>query len=168
MFIDNIHRHGDTSRPQSPWKAISDRVMGGVSRACLRHETYRGRACIRLHGEVCMDNNGGFIQLARDLRPDGSSIDVHDFAGLRLVVLGNEERYSAHLRTANLTHPWQSYRASFRAPSVWHEVRLPFQDFRAHRTKAHLNLAQLRRVGIVAIGRPFTADLRVAEVEIYR
>jgi hypothetical protein len=47
-------------------------------------------------------------------------------------------------------------------------VQLPFSDFVPHRVEAPLDLAQVRRIGLVAIGRAFRADLRVARVEFYR
>jgi hypothetical protein len=142
--------------------------MGGVSRAELRFERHLGRPCLHLYGDVRLDNDGGFIQMALDLDPLGSAIDAREYRGLRLLVLGNGERYSAHLRTEDLVRPWQSYRAQFAAPPEWREVQLPFSGFVPHRVEAPLDLARLRRLGLVAIGRAFCADLRVARVEFYR
>ena len=150
MLIDDMRRDSRTSHPANPWEAISDRVMGGVSHAHLLYEIYLGRPCLRLYGDVRLDNNGGFVQMARGLQPEAWTIDVRDYTGLRLVVLGNGERYSAHLRTTDLTRPWQSYRASFTAQRKWHEVQLPFSSFSPHRTESPLNLARLRRLSFGA------------------
>lgn len=49
----------------------------------------------------------------------------------------------------------------------WQSLRLPFADFVPHRTDAPFNLARLRRLGIVAIGRAFTADLALSGVRFY-
>ncbi len=87
--------------------------------------------------------------------------------GLRLVVYGNGERYSVHLRTADVVRPWQSYRAHFEAPPDWREIRLPFAAFAPHRLETPLDLVSLRRIGVVAIGRPFFADLCLAEIAFY-
>jgi hypothetical protein len=43
-------------------------------------------------------------------------------------------------------------------------VRLNFRDFASHRTDVPLDLRRLRRIGIVAIGRAFSADLAVGGV----
>ncbi|MDH3314991.1 MAG: CIA30 family protein, partial [Gammaproteobacteria bacterium] len=89
------------------------------------------------------------------------------FTGLRLLVYGNGERYSVHLRTADIVRPWQSYRAHFEAPPEWREIRLPFADFKPYRLEAPLDLTRLRRIGVVAIGRAFFADLRLGEIGFY-
>jgi hypothetical protein len=141
--------------------------MGGLSTEQVTLHTVHGRSCIRLTGEVRLDNNGGFIQLTLDLTPD-NLLDASGFEGLGLLVYGNGENYNAHLRTADLDLPWQSYRHSFRAPAQWTSVRLPFSQFTAHRTRTPLELSRLKRLGLVAIGRPYRADLCVAEVILYR
>lgn len=44
---------------------------------------------------------------------------------------------------------------------------MPFADFGAYRAEAPLDLSCLRRLGVVAIGRAFTADLAVGGVRFY-
>ncbi len=167
MLIDDLSRDDLVSALGTTWRAISDSVMGGVSRASLNVEEYAGRRCLRLSGDVRLDNDGGFIQMALDLDPAGGLVDLRVCTGLRLVVCGNGERYGAHLRTADVQRPWQSYRAQFHAPARWCEVRLPFSEFAPHRVEAPLDLARARRLGLVAIGRAFHADLRLAEAAFY-
>lgn len=82
-------------------------------------------------------------------------------------VYGNGERYNLHLRTADTGIVWQSYRASFEAPPRWQAMRLPFAAFQAHRIDVPLDLRRLKRMGLVTIGREFTADLCVARVGLY-
>ena len=72
-----------------------------------------------------------------------------------------------HLRTSELTRPWQSYRASFVASPAWRAIRFPFADFVPHRTETPLNIHLLRRIGIVAIGRAFSADVAIGGVRFY-
>ncbi|GGK35315.1 CIA30 family protein [Salinarimonas ramus] len=165
MILDEF-----TAMPDAPqsWRAISDRVMGGVSDGGLAREMVAGRAALRLTGRVSLENDGGFLQMARDLAPDGAAIDLSGHAGLELDVFGNGETYGVHLRTAEVTRPWQSYRASFVALPEWQRLRLPFAGFAAHRIEAPLDLARVRRVGLVAIGRAFTADLALARLALYR
>ena len=85
-----------------------------------------------------------------------------------LEVYGNAEEYNVHLRTDDIWLPWQSYRASFQAPAGWHTVRLPFAEFSGYRISSSLDLEHIERIGIVAIGRAFKADLCVARVALYR
>ena len=82
-------------------------------------------------------------------------------------VYGNNETYNLHLRTDDIQRPWQSYRASFNAPAHWHTVKLPFDSFTAYRIEKEMDIAHLKRIGIVAIGRAFTADLCIARLALY-
>jgi hypothetical protein len=166
-MIADVASGGTESSLGTSWRAVTDSVMGGVSRARLALDEVDGRRCLRLTGEVRLENNGGFVQAGLDLDPDGSPLDAAGFTGVRLLVRGNGETYGLHLRTRDLWFPWQSYRASFTAPPVWTEVRLPFASFTAYRTTTRLNAARLGRLGVFGIGRAFTADVCVAEVGLY-
>jgi hypothetical protein len=81
--------------------------------------------------------------------------------------LANDKAYNLHLRTTDLTRPWQSYRQSFTAPPAWTAHRLPFDDFALHRTSAPLDTAKLRRIGILAIGEAFDADIAIGGLRFY-
>lgn len=167
MLIDDFQRTDLVSRLGTCGRSVSDQVMGGTSTTSLAYETTEGRACLRLRGEVRLEDNHGFVQMALDLAADGRTIDATDFDGVGLAIRGNHQRYSVHLRTADNDRPWQSYRASFVAQAHWRKVRLPFHSFQAHRLDTPLDTQRLRRFGLVAIGRAFTADLAVAEVMLY-
>lgn len=161
-IIDDFTQPHPRAATGTDWEFLSDRVMGGVSGGGLSRETVAGRAALRLTGDVRLDNNGGFVQAALDLAPGGAAIDARGAVGIALDVLGAGETYNLHLRTADVTRPWQSYRAAFVAPPRWTRVDLPFADFTPHRLEAPLDLSTLRRIGLVAIGRAFRADLAVA------
>ncbi len=150
------------------WEYVSDRVMGGVSSGALQVAEVAGRQGARLTGQVSLDNNGGFVQMAFDLERSGSFVDAAEWRGIEMDVYGNDETYEVRLRTTALTRPWQSFRVSFQAEPVWRTVRFPFADFEPHRTEATFDAAQLRRIGVLAIGRAFEADLTVAAVRFYR
>ena len=47
-------------------------------------------------------------------------------------------------------------------------LKLPFTGFEAYRISEPLDLRHLERLGLVAIGRPFRADLCVGRVALYR
>ena len=168
LVIDDFAGGGLVSRLGTRWAATSDQVMGGVSRASLTVQPEGSRHWLRLTGRVSLENQGGFIQMGIDLAPGGGPVDLSGWLGVRLVVRGNGERYGCHLRTTACQRPWQSYRAEFVAPRKAATVELPFAGFTPHRIDAPLAPAALRRLGLVAIGRAFDADLAVAEVAVYR
>ncbi len=168
MLLDDFSSSELASNLGTRWRAVSDAVMGGISQAAMRYDRLDGRRCLRLTGEVRLENNGGFIQMALDLADSGRYFDASDFKGLRVTVRGNGERYSAHLRTSDTARPWESYRFHFRAAPVWEEIDLPFEQFQPHRVKATLDVKRLRRLGLVAIGRRFDADLAVSKLSLYR
>jgi hypothetical protein len=163
MIIDDFAA-GTSER--GDWRPFSDRVMGGISEAVVAPAVIDGRACLRLTGDVRLENNGGFIQMARELAPADETFDASGFAAVALTVRGNGESYGCHLRTPDATRPWQSYRATFRAGPQWGEVILPFAQFVPHRLDAPLDVRRLRRIGLVAIGRAFAADLALARLAL--
>ena len=168
MIVDDFARSDLVSRLGTPWRGFSDQVMGGISQERVTLDNIDGRRCLRLTGDVRLENNGGFIQMALDLAAAGALFDASAYGGLRILVRGNGETYGVHLRTADLDRPWQSYRAGFTAPPAWTSLDLPFRDFEPYRTELPLDLTRLRRLGLVAIGRAFHADLAVVEVAFYR
>jgi len=157
--VDDLSREPPVAANGSRWELLTDRVMGGVSKGTMVREVVSGRPAIRMRGEVRLENNGGFVQIALDLAPDGGVFDASGWSGLELDVFGDGEAYGVHLRTDVLARPWQSYRQSFTADAEWRTVRLPFDRFVPYRTEAPLDPRRLRRVGLIAIGRAFSPDL---------
>ena len=143
------------------WQLVSDRVMGGISHGTMVREVIAGRPAIRMLGEVSLENNGGFVQIALDLTPDRRAIDASAWRGIELDIFGNGEKYSVHLRTDYLARAWQSYRHSFDAPARWQTVQLVCADFAPYRTETALDTHCVRRIGIVAIGRVFSAAVAI-------
>lgn len=166
-IIDALDREPPTATIGTRWELIADRVMGGVSAGETERAQVEGRTALRMRGEVSLENNGGFVQVALDLAPDGGAVDARRWTGIELDVFGNGERYNLHLRTADVSRPWQSYRAAFVATPEWRTVRLPFAHFEPHRIEAPLDLSRLRRLGIVAIGRAFSADIAIGKLQFY-
>ncbi len=168
MLIDDFSNPGLTSKLGTQWRGVSDKVMGGISDANIAHNDNEDRLFLRISGDVRLENSGGFIQAALDLVSAGGSIDGSGFIGVRLVVRGNGEQYSVHLRTPDNVRSWQSYRAHFTAEPDLKTVSIPFSSFKPHRIDTPLDIKRLRRIGLVAIGRAFRADLSVFEVSFYR
>lgn len=168
MLFDDFAGPGLVSKVGSRWRGVSDQVMGGVSVPSVTRAEIDGRLCLRLTGDVRLENNGGFIQATCDLANSGRPLDLSNFSGLRLTVRGNGERYCANLRTPDNIRPWQSYRAEFLAKPAWGSIVLPFTAFKPHRVKQPLDISRIRRIGLLAIGRAFHADLAVSKVSFYR
>lgn len=149
-----------------PWEFVCDTVMGGNSSGQIEKLSVDGRLATRLTGDVSLENNGGFVQMAFDIHPDGTPFDASDWNAVEVDVLGNREEYDFRLRTSGLTRPWQSYRASFVAPNHWTTVHIPFVDFKTHKTDIPLDVKRIRRMGVLAIGRVFSANVAVSAVRL--
>ena len=167
LIIDDRQSGNFRALHGTSWRLVTDQVMGGVSDGQLTVEQAAGRSCIRLRGRVRLENRGGFLQAALDLN-GGAGVDFSRYEGVLLDVYGNGETYNVHLRTTAARLPWQSYRASFQAPARWQTVRLPFSRFEPYRINTPLDVSQVRRIGLVAIGRAFSADLCLGGLALYR
>ncbi len=166
LVIDERRSNSFQSDLGSSWRLISDSVMGGISNGSLTLDYVDGKACLRLQGTLRLENGGGFIQAALDVSQTQAS-DASGFRGAVLEVYGNDQVYNLHLRTEDIRLPWQSYRASFLAPPRWQCLKLPFEAFTGYRVSKKLDTGHLRRIGIVAIGREFKADLCIAKIALY-
>jgi len=158
---DSLHIAGDRV-----WRIVTDTVMGGVSSATLEPARTQDRNCLRMRGDVSLENNGGFVQATLDLLPNGF-LDASGYCGIEIDVCGNGESYNLHLRTADTRIVWQSYRAGFIADSRWQTLKIPFQSFHPHRIDTPLDTAHLRRLGVVAIGRAMQADISIGRLALY-
>jgi hypothetical protein len=166
MIIDDRKTGDYRSSLGTSWRLITDSVMGGISEGNLTLDTIDNRACLRLRGDIRLENSGGFVQAALDVKA-ATALDASAYQGILLDVYGNNEVYNLHLRTEDVWLPWQSYRASFHAAAGWRTIRLPFSGFEGYRVGTSLDLEHLERIGIVAIGRAFKADLCVASLALY-
>ena len=104
-IIDDFRQPAPQAAVGSHWELIGDAVMGGRSTGSMTRESLDGRPVLRLRGSVSLENNGGFVQIALNLAPDGSTIDASPFCGIEIDVAGNGERYGMHLRTADVARP---------------------------------------------------------------
>ena len=142
MLIDDFSDKTLLSNRATRWRAASDKVMGGLSEPSITHGIIDGHPCLRMTGDVRLENDGGFIQASLDLAPSGQTFDASNFSGVRLMVRGNAEQYSFHLRTSDNVRPWQSYRAHFTAEGKWATIQLPFKKFLPHRLDTPLATAR--------------------------
>ena len=167
-ILDDLTQPFPDAATGTRWALVTDGVMGGVSDGALARVEVAGRPALRMTGTVRTENNGGFVQMALDLAPGGGLLDASGWTGLELDLTGNGEVYGVHLRTDAVRRPWQSWRQTVRAGPEWAVVRLRFDDFHAHRIDAPLDPRRLKRLGLVAIGRPFAADLALGGLRLWR
>lgn len=91
-----------TMRPETRWRFFTDAVMGGVSSGRVVFEEEDGHPHAYMTGRASTAKGGGFIQMRLDLdrpAPEGAT-------GVRLVVLGNDQRQFLHPRPAGTVLPW--------------------------------------------------------------
>lgn len=166
MILEDGQGPGLLAANGAVWRVVTDRVMGGLSDATVTREVRVGHSALVLRGQVRLDNNGGFVQMALDLAKTDEVLDASGFYLLRLSVQGNGARYNVHLRTRDLSRVWQSYRTEFVAGPRWQVIDLPLTDFQPHRTDTQLDLRKLHRIGLVAIGDEMQADLALGSMAL--
>jgi hypothetical protein len=103
----------------SPWRAVNDGVMGGISRG----EMVSAGGGLRFQGALSLENNGGFASVWRSF--DG---DLGDARGVRLRVRGDGRRYHFRVRLDGGSDG-VAWRATFNTDGSWQTVDLPFSDF---------------------------------------
>lgn len=169
FLIDDFSRQNRKSAIGTGWQKITDRVMGSVSEGSYGFLEIDGRRCIRLQGQVSLENRGGFIQVSLPLYEESGSFDASGYRGVRLLVRGNGERYYVHFKSTQTVFPWQMFSAGFPTTGAWETVDLPFERFVPENLKADsLNVRRLKRIAIVAGEKEHTADVAVARIEFYR
>lgn len=166
LIIDDRSSGDLSSNLGEDWRLLTDNVMGGISSGTLELSHYKGKQCLRMQGDVSTDNNGGFVQMALSL-DESNTFDASAYAGIELEIAGNNDAYNLHYRTSGLWFPWQSYRSTFVATDNWQTIRLAFADVEAYKTGQTFMPDKLKRIGLVAIGRDFQADLCLASVKFY-
>lgn len=149
------------------WEYVADTVMGGVSTGEVQHGQIAGRQAVRLTGEVSLENDGGFIQMAFDVA-QGDVMDASAWAGVEIEVRGDGTGYEMRLRTDQLERPWQSFRTTIDVTEDWQTIRFPWGAFEGRKTEQTLDPARLRRIGILAYGQKMQADIAVSAIRLYR
>lgn len=166
LVIDDRSNNDVTSNLGTKWQLVTDNVMGGLSQGQLTLDSYKGKKCLRMRGDVTTENNGGFVQIALSLS-EHDVFDASAYTGVEIEVAGNNELYNIHFRTDGLWFPWQSYRYSFTAESEWRTYRIPFSELEKYKTIHEFSQDEIKRIGLVAIGRDFQADLCLATIGFY-
>lgn len=118
VAIPGVELFDFTTRPN--WYTVDDNVMGGVSSSEARIIDEN----LSFSGMMSLDNNGGFSSVRSEWIP----IDLSDYDGILLRVLGDGKTYRLRIRSAE-TGPNISYNASFETtPDSWEIFYFPFAD----------------------------------------
>ena len=157
-----------TESPEMRWQFYTDRVMGGLSEGGASIRTGTEGPYVRLKGSVSTANNGGFIQIRRNI-----SVKSKDAKGILIKARGNGENYYIHLNTSETIFLPQQYRfyyqASFPTSKEWSEIKIPFSIFKRSNLSIakYLNGENLKTIGLLAYGKNHNALLEVKYLSFY-
>ena len=158
---DNILKDDFTN--ENEWTYIADNVMGGISDGGVEFNLVDSNVYALLSGNVSTENNGGFIQIRRELK----NIDLSKAKSIRVYARGNNEKYYIFLRTTGTILPWQYYSHEFTVNEEYNEFIIPIKDFNKSGTllAKQINPKKITSVAIVAYGRDHVAEIYVKELE---
>ena len=156
MFKDNFSNN-------EQWRYVADDVMGGVSTGYVEYQIIEEDIIAVLKGNVSTENNGGFIQIRRDLK----DINLENANSVKIVAKGNSQKYYIFLRTTGTILPWQYYASEFKVNENFNEFILPIKDFEksGFLLAKKINPKKITSIGIVAFGRDHLAELYVKEIK---
>lgn len=139
-------------RATQAWRAVDDRVMGGVSRSHLRHDQ-AGHAVFE--GEVSLARNGGFASVRSDPADRGQAGAI----ACLIEVRGDARQFKLSLLTDDGFDSVQ-YQACFEPDTHhWQLLSLPLASFRPSFRGREvpgapaLDPARIRQVGLMTTGR---------------
>ena len=144
------------------WKMITDQVMGGISQGQLNYQKIGYDDAVILTGKVSTKNNGGFIQIRRNL----NNVNLNNVKKVTIIAKGNDEKYFIHLRTSFTILPWQYYQYSFTVEENFKNFVLPIKNFKKSGLLLpnEINPQNIKSIGIVAFGKDYRAELAVKEI----
>ena len=148
---------------ENEWTYIAVNVMGGISDGGVEFNSVDSNVYALLSGKVSTENNGGFIQIRRELK----NIDLSKAKSIRVYARGNNEKYYIFLRTTGTILPWQYYSHEFTVNEEYNEFIMPIKDFKKSGTllAKQVNPKKITSVAIVAYGRDHVAEIYVKELE---
>ncbi|MEM7699517.1 MAG: CIA30 family protein [Verrucomicrobiota bacterium] len=150
------------------WSIVNDGVMGGLSEG---NEQISEAGVLTFSGELSLENNGGFSlvesgPIERDLSND---------LGILLKVKGDGREYQVRLESDALYRDMPvSFAGKFKTTKgKWHQVKVPFSEFRGgwrgrDLPETELNPAVIRQIGIILADKqegPF--ELQVEWIRTY-
>jgi monofunctional biosynthetic peptidoglycan transglycosylase len=136
------------SKTESPWIAVNDGVMGGLSQGSAKIKD----GLLHFSGSLSLENNGGFSSI----RTPGKGHDLTTAKSMILRVKGDGRTYQLRISTdARFRGSRISYSAEFATKTdEWIEVTVPFATFKpTYRGNAldgpPLDLSKVEEVGLL-------------------
>ena len=156
----------DKFNEKNEWNFITDQVMGGISTGTHSYEKINNNNILKINGNVSKKNNGGFIQVRRNL----NNINLTNAKNVEVIAKGNNEKYFIHLRTNFTLLPWQYYQNSFTVKKDFKNFILPIRNFKksGFLLPDKINPKNIKSIGIVAFGKDYKAELIVKEISFVR
>ena len=156
----------DKFNTNTNWKMITDQVMGGISQGQFNYQKIGNDNAVVLTGSVSTKNNGGFIQIRRNL----NNINLNQVNKITINAKGNNEKYFIHLRTTFTVLPWQYYQYSFTVQKDFKNFILPIRNFKksGFLLPDKISPKNIKSIGIVAFGRDYKAELIVKEISFVK
>jgi len=167
MVIDDFSDPNIISNLGTKWSLVIDRVMGGVSNAEYLLGSDECFKYIKMKGNVSLENNGGFVQVALPLAMGSKTFDATAYSGVRFWVKGNGQQYYVHLKNDKTTLHWQYYSAEFVASENWKQIEIPFEKFIPQALDTKLDLKSLSRMSIVGAKKAYKVDVYIGPIEFY-
>ena len=156
----------DKFNQKNEWNFITDQVMGGISTGTYNYKKINNDIVVKITGNVSTKNNGGFIQVRRNL----DNINLTNAKNVEVIAKGNNEKYFIHLRTNFTLLPWQYYQYSFTVQKDFKNFILPIRNFKksGFLLPDKINPKNIKSIGIVAFGRDYKAELIIKEISFVK
>ncbi|MFB9866676.1 CIA30 family protein [Vreelandella sulfidaeris] len=156
----------DSPNEQQRWRSVDDGVMGGESHSAFSVSDGVGR----FHGEVSLDNGGGFASVRRE--PSDFELSLTKAQGIAVTVRGDGRTYQLRLKSTSLSDA-SAYRVKF-TPTQNHfeTLHFPWSAFEAVRRGKVLSdvppfqPADLTQIGFLIADRtagPFCLQVNLIE-----
>lgn len=146
----------------SPWRVVTDQVMGGVSRAQL----IQNEQGVHLEGDVSLENNGGFIQIQM-ARP--ADLNTALSQGIYIEWCSEHAQpFELLIKSSQLWMPWQSYRITATAFNEWQTLFIPFSEFKPYKTQTRLRVDKITKFSVLAGGENKFVKLSIKHFGLYR
>jgi peptide methionine sulfoxide reductase msrA/msrB len=158
----------DFKSQESDWEFITDGVMGGMSTGEMELAALDKRRAMHMAGKLSLENNGGFIQVRKNLKTKQGLFNASDYLGVYIVARAKPHKYAIHLRTGNTILPWQYYQADFVATEKWQKIKIPFTKFQPYSLKKKLNTNKIKSIAVVAIKEEFNPNIFIDEIGFYK
>jgi len=167
LSIDDFSDPNHISSLGTPWRLVTDGVMGGVSEGHYDFGQDDSFRYLTMSGTVSLENNGGFVQVALPLVRKSKALDASPYSGIRFWAKGNGERYYVHLKNNQTRLPWQYYSAAFTPSEKWQRIEIAFDQFEPQALNANLKVENLSQIAIVGAKKAHQIDLYVGPLEFY-